>query len=252
MLKLTFPLLLLFAFTFFAEDPISATAGAISPVPTPTPIVTIERIDFDKKVVLIPCPEDPFSSRVKRCGHDENGKILKDNSIVRIQTVLNNSSSVPVLVSYTVSGGRIVGSGTSVYWNFSGVRPGVYELSASVDIGYGASVPKKIAVEVKECEICDMSCACPTINVTSGPEINPGETASFSVEVLGPKYEKLAFEWTITGGSIIDGQGTSNIKVKTSRDQTEQVRATVTISDPSLCNDCRRTSEATVAFKRPK
>jgi hypothetical protein len=41
---------------------------------------------------------------------------------------------------YTVSGGKIVGSGANVIWDLSGVEPGEYTITAGIDTGTGWGV----------------------------------------------------------------------------------------------------------------
>ena len=40
-------------------------------------------------------------------------------------------------VNYTVTGGKIIGQGRKVVWDLSGVRPGVYMITAAADDGCG-------------------------------------------------------------------------------------------------------------------
>ncbi|MBX3245386.1 MAG: hypothetical protein KF685_13120 [Acidobacteria bacterium] len=51
--------------------------------------------------------------------------------------------------NYTVTGGRIIGSGAKVVWDLAGVRPGTYTLTAAVDDGagpIGKQVTKSVTV----------------------------------------------------------------------------------------------------------
>lgn len=57
---------------------------------------------------------------------------------------------------YTVSGGKIIGTGKDVMWDLSDAKPGVYTITAGVDDGCGiCGVTKTTTVEVKECPDCE-------------------------------------------------------------------------------------------------
>lgn len=58
---------------------------------------------------------------------------------------------------------------------------------------------------------------CPTLKVT-GPDslTQPGEKMTFTAEVVGAgKSEKLVFEWMVSAGTIVAGQGSATIDVLT-------------------------------------
>lgn len=58
---------------------------------------------------------------------------------------------------------------------------------------------------------------CPTISITSSPEtINSGQTTTFTANVITQSNKLLIYNWSVSTGKIIEGQGTSVIEVKTS------------------------------------
>ena len=61
-----------------------------------------------------------------------------DSDMVTAVTVTAEDPENDVLTyNYTVSGGRIVGTGAKVTWDLNGVRPGTYTITAGVDDGCG-------------------------------------------------------------------------------------------------------------------
>jgi len=56
----------------------------------------------------------------------------------------------PLTYSYTTTGGQIVGSGSSVQFDSTGLQPGTYTVNCSVNDGRGASADASGKVEVKE------------------------------------------------------------------------------------------------------
>jgi len=92
---------------------------------------------------------------------------------------------------------------------------------------------------------------CATVSVTSPVEVRPGENALFTANVsVGSPPPELTFNWTIDGGRILQGQGTSSIVVDTKGVKSNSVTATVDVGgiDPT-CN--HTSSSSTQIAKRP-
>ena len=139
--------------------------------------------------------------------------------------------------NYTVSGGRIVGTGANVSWDLSGLCPGTYTIVAGVDDGCGlCGKTQTKTVNVVQCD-CRVACACPTLSV-SGPAgvTTIGDTMTFTANVSGGP--DVTYNWTVSAGTIESGQGTPSIVVRTSAaNANSNIRAEVTIGglDPN-CN----------------
>jgi hypothetical protein len=72
------------------------------------------------------------------------------SKIVRIETVANDPDNDPLVFNYTVSAGRINGTGAKVVWDLTGVPAGTYTITAGVDDGCGIcgqTVTKTITVK---------------------------------------------------------------------------------------------------------
>jgi hypothetical protein len=68
---------------------------------------------------------------------------------IDISTSVGNPNNDILTYNYTVTGGRIVGTGAKVKWDLSGVRSGTYTITAGVDDGCGlcgATVTKTVVV----------------------------------------------------------------------------------------------------------
>jgi hypothetical protein len=89
---------------------------------------------------------------------------------------------------------------------------------------------------------------CPTITV-SGPRgvTNRGETMTFRTDVsaVGPR---LAFEWTVSSGTIMSGQATSEITVKPDGDTTF-VNITANVTVEGLPSGCEKTASDTAPLE---
>jgi hypothetical protein len=57
---------------------------------------------------------------------------------------------------------------------------------------------------------------CPTISVSCPPSSEPGEAITFKADIVGGSSDVVPeYSWTISAGTIVEGQGTPTIKVDT-------------------------------------
>ncbi len=72
--------------------------------------------------------------------------------------------------------------------------------------------------------------SCPEISVSGGGVVMPGEPMTFSAQV-GDEAKNLRLEyfWTVSGGTIIEGLGSTTIKVATKPKEDIDITATVKI-----------------------
>ncbi len=132
--------------------------------------------------------------------------------------------------NYTVSGGRIIGSGANVKWDLSMVSPGTYTVTAGVDDGCGiCGQTQTKTVTVIACEPLCSFIECPTIEIYRPPndEISSGEN-TFTANVSGGSQESVAYQWIVNNGTIVRGQGTPSIVVEFT-DRSTRASALITI-----------------------
>lgn len=234
---LIFLTICLTVFVILSSNPvISKEKPALNkPTPKPQTLPEIEKIALDKKELVYICPNSDF------CGRDE---IFR----VKVETTVRNPKNLPLIYEYTVSGGRVVGQGDKVFWDLKDIRPGTYTITVAIDYGRGpVNETKSETVTVKECPICDLPCVCPMLAVSGNDEIKAGETVTFKAKIEGGTATRINYKWTISQGEIIAGQGTAEITVKTTKEMTGIIKATVEI-DGDLCEMCFRTAEKTAAI----
>jgi len=97
--------------------------------------------------------------------------------------------------------------------------------------------------------VCGFSCA--TISVSCPEEVEDGDPVSFSAYVqLGTPVTPLTYTWTVTGGRIVEGQGTDTIKTDSKGLRGKSITATVELGgiDPS----CNRSASCTTLVVRKK
>jgi hypothetical protein len=196
----------------------------------------VDALNLSGTVITIPCP--PGQHATGAC---------PDNATITVSTVAHDPENDVLTYNYTVSGGRIVGTGANVSWDLGGVQPGTYTITSGVDDGCGVcGATKTQTVTVANCSSCVSNCSCPTLSV-SGPSgvTTPGQSMTFTATTGGD----VTYNWTVSAGTISSGQGTSSITVDTTGvPNNGSVTATVEMSGASLCADCPRTQSATAGF----
>ena len=92
---------------------------------------------------------------------------------------------------------------------------------------------------------------CPTIAITCPDDTEAGTVITFTANTaVGNPAPKLTFRWTVSAGTIVDGQGTESIKVDTKNLAGKTVTATVEVDgfDPG-CNNTASCSTPIVPRK---
>lgn len=198
----------------------------------------VTELNIDSKVVYLPCP----------AGTKSNLPECSDDNSVAVSTKATNPDNDTLLYNYTVSGGRIVGSGSSVNWDLTGAQPGTYTITSAVDNGCGfCGKTKTETIEVKECTGCSIPCNCPTLSVSGpGSEVPSTDMMTFTANTSGGSVDGVTYNWTVSSGTIVEGQGTPVIKV--SGEQKTNVTATVEIGGSGLCPDCTKTASDSSSF----
>jgi hypothetical protein len=88
---------------------------------------------------------------------------------------------------------------------------------------------------------------CPTITVDCPTQIiTPGETTTVTASVAGADPNlKLSYNWSLSAGTIIAGQGTATITIDTNGNGGQTTTATVEVD--GLDSSCQKTASCTLA-----
>ncbi|MFV0387446.1 MAG: hypothetical protein ACK5NT_01730 [Pyrinomonadaceae bacterium] len=188
----------------------------------------VKSVNLSSKELTLPCPAGQKSER--ECN---------DDMTVNVSTDASDIDNDPLTYNYTVSAGRIVGSGSNVTWDLSGVGAGEYTITAGVDDGCGVCGDVKTeTVKVVECEGCTAVCDCASISVVDPPvAVKSGETLTFTANVSGGSGDEPTYTWSVDKGSIVSGQGTSTIVVSTTGLEDTTVTATVDVGGQCKTRD---------------
>lgn len=213
----------------------------------PNPFANVTAVTLDQTEVVLPCPAGTISK----------SGACKDDQSVGVRTTAVDPDNDTLTYSYTVSGGRVVGSGANVNWDLSGVKAGTYTITAAVDDGCGFCGTKQTqTITVKECSDCVQPCSCPSLSITGPSSVTPIDgSMTFTANVSGGTCDNQTFNWTVDKGTIASGQGTSTITVATNKDIAGQT-VTATVEIPNCCpgstQECQRTASSSGEVAQPE
>jgi hypothetical protein len=129
---------------------------------------------------------------------------------------------------YFVTGGRIIGEGARVSWNLTGIDPGYYEVKAQVGDQRGGVASKATKVSVLYLGHCPLPCA--HVTVSSPDDIEETKSVTFTANISGGEPTvRPTFKWTVSAGTIINGQGTNSIRVDTAGLAEQQITGTLEV-----------------------
>lgn len=159
------------------------------------------------------------------------------------------TSNYPISYRWSASAGRIQGDGATVTWDLSGLQPGYYKAYVDIDTGSGDEACQAFsstAVVVNRCP--PVQPVCPNVGIICPERVEVGETLTFASNLSGgtPGITPV-YNWTVTAGRIIEGQGTNTIRVDTTGLAGQSVTASLSMGGYTL--DCSAT--CTVNFPVP-
>ncbi|HEV2884871.1 MAG TPA: hypothetical protein VGW36_08435 [Pyrinomonadaceae bacterium] len=159
------------------------------------------------------------------------------------------TSSYPIRYRWTANAGRIDGDGATVTWDLSGAEPGYYRAYVDIDTGSGDDACQAFSsttVLVNRCPPAQP--VCPNVAIECPDQVVVGEPLTFRSTVTGGSATGAPiYNWTVSAGRIMEGQGTDTIRVDTSGLAGQSVTATLTMGGYTL--DCSAT--CTVNFPVP-
>lgn len=191
-------------------------------------------------------------SLVRECGPGRRpfeGQKISEDMIVAVTTDAVDPENDVLSYNYFVNAGKIIGRGSRVQWDLTDAPPGTYKILVGVDDGsgmLGRAVSKEVTVSV--CNTCGLI-ECPTISIT-GPDKLTGEDV-FTANVSGGSQESVTYEWSVTNGEILEGQGTPSVTVR--MDFASSITVKIGGLEGGSCFDTETTEfESGVAKPQPK
>src|SRR5215208_4729604 len=143
----------------------------------------------------------------------------------------------PIKYKWTTSDGVITGDGPVVTWNLAGLKPGYHK--ASLDIlstGSDGTCQAFSSVSVLVNPCAEVRPVCPAIEIVCPTNVAIDQPLTFTSRYSGgvPTNVKPVYNWTVSAGTIIEGQGTDTIKVDTKGLAGQTVRASVSMDGYNL------------------
>jgi len=202
----------------------------------------VESVALDSMEVVLPCAPGTVSK----------SGACKDDQTVSVRTTARDAENDNLTYSYTVSGGRVVGSGANVNWDLAGVKPGSYTITSAVDDGCGfCGKTQTQTITVRACPDCEKPCDCAAVSVTGPSGITPIDgSMTFTANLSGGTQDNPTFNWSVSRGTITSGQGTSTITVATNADLAGQT-ITATVNVGGLCANCPKEASSSGEVATP-
>jgi hypothetical protein len=143
----------------------------------------------------------------------------------------------PIKYRWTTSAGKIIGEGPEVTWNMAGLNPGYHKASLDIVSANGDSSCQafsSVSVLVNPC--VPLKPVCPSVEVVCPTSIGIDQPLTFTSNVTGggnPSSPPV-HNWTVSAGTIIEGQGTNTIKVDTRGLAGQTIKASLSIEGYTL------------------
>ncbi len=169
------------------------------------------------------------------------------NPRVRLKARGISPEGKPLRYKWTVSGGHLDGDGTDVVWDLSDAQPGVYNAAVTVESG---PVDNPLCTAFTSTKVVVRTCppprpVCPNVTINCPDVQQAGTPVTFTASVSGGTAGVTpVYNWTVSDGQILSGQGTPTITVDTAGLAGRPISATVAVAGYNL--DCRASCQASV------
>jgi len=149
----------------------------------------------------------------------------------------------PIKYKWMTDAGTIIGDGPTVTWNMAGLTPGYHKATLDIQsVGSDGSCQAFSAVSVLVKPCVAVQPVCPAIEISCPTDVALDQPVTFTSRYSGgvPANVTPNYNWTVSAGTIISGQGTDTIKVDTAGLGGQTVRAYLSMGGYNLeCSaDC--------------
>ncbi|MBV9924645.1 MAG: hypothetical protein JOZ96_06340 [Acidobacteria bacterium] len=189
------------------------------------------RLDSDAQVVTL-CPDAESMS----------------NPRVHLKAAGLSPEGKPLRYKWVVSGGRLDSyDGTDVVWDLSDAQPGVYNATVTVESG---PVDNPLCTAFTSTKVVVRTCppprpVCPNVTINCPDVQQAGAPVTFTASISGGTPGATpVYNWVVSAGTIISGQGTPTITVDTAGLAGQAITATVEVAGYNL--ECRAQCQASV------
>ena len=157
----------------------------------------------------------------------------------------------PIKYRWTTDAGTIIGEGPVVTWNLAGLTPGYHKASLDIhSVGSDGSCQAFSSVSVLVNPCGAVQPVCPALEISCPTDVAVNQPLTFTSRYSGgvPANVTPAYNWTVSAGTIIAGQGTDTIKVDTTGLGGQTVRASLSMGGYNL--ECAADCAVTIPLPR--
>jgi hypothetical protein len=162
---------------------------------------------------------------------------------VRLKARAVSPGGYPIKYKWTTTAGSIIGEGPEVTWNLTGLKPGNHKASLDIQsVGGDGSCEAFSSVSVLVNPCMPIQPVCPDVAIVCPTNLEIDQPLTFKADVTGGNVvAPPVFAWTVSAGTIIEGQGTNTIKVDTRGLAGQIVKASLSVGGYHLeCGaDCQ-------------
>jgi len=187
----------------------------------------VQSITTSKSLITF-CPTTATAS--------SNASCSPDRQVTLVANAAHPDGYPEFLYTWTVTGGTLQGKGRAVIWDLSGLAEGSYTATVELNDGNQHTATGSTTVAIALCSGCDRPPPlCPTVSVSCSNRID-NRSITFEATVAGGDPQmKPTYNWSVTAGKIINGQGTSKLMVDISDLGSRSITAAVSLggTDPA-------------------
>jgi hypothetical protein len=145
-------------------------------------------------------------------------------------TAKATQGSTPVRYVWTTEAGTIEGNGATATWTLDGVAPGYYRANLEALSGSSNDHCQVFASTLVLVE-CPPAPECPQLSISGPSLVEVGKPVEFISTVNGTVGNSpLVYNCTVSAGTIIEGQGTSSIRVSTAGLEGQSITASASLA----------------------
>src|SRR5712691_359671 len=160
-----------------------------------------------------------------------------DDARVQLMARASSPEGRPLRYKWTTNGGRLSGQGANATWDLSGAQPGVYQAVVEVDDGRNRDCVafSSASIVVADCPPppppLPPRVVCPNVSVSCPDATAEGQPVTFTATITGGSGAlRPTYNWTVSAGRIISGQGTPRITVDTNGLAGQTIRASLDVT----------------------
>lgn len=161
-----------------------------------------------------------------------------DSGEPQVQLTANavSPSGNPIKYRWTTTAGTITGEGPVVTWKLAGLKAGYHKASLEiVSTGSDGECQAFSSVTVLVNACAPVRPVCPAIEITCPTAVAIDQPLTFTSHATGGTTGITpVYNWTVSAGTIIQGQGTDTIKVDTIGLAGQTVRASLSMGGYNL------------------